>query len=173
MKKIKNIIKNNAELGELKREVMNGSADEIVEQTLAKMKELAIRDSSHPMITKIAEDIKCCCEYKMAKKAFNIIVSLIQYVPDPKDEEYVRAPIHCLKEQQGDCDDMSTLFASIMKALNISVMFKAIAWRRYEFTHVYCLFYCSKIQKWIVADPVIKVFGKEKAGIIREKLLKV
>lgn len=173
MNKIKNIIKNNVELGELKREVMKGSADEIVDQTLAKMKELAIRDSSHPMITQIAKDINCCSVHIVAKKTFDMIVSLIRYVSDPKNEEYVRAPIHCLKEQQGDCDDMSTLFACIMKALNIPVMFKAIAWRRYEFTHVYCLFYCSEIQKWIVADPVIKVFGKEKVGIIREKLLKV
>ena len=173
MKQIEKIVNRNAEKGTLKKVTLSGTSDEIVEQTMAKMRELAIRDAKSPMIREIANKIKSCCSYKMAKSAFDIVVGMIQYVPDPQGMEYVRAPIHCLKEKKGDCDDMSCLFASIMHSLGVPVMFKAIAWRRYEFTHVYCLIYCDKIGKWIVADPVIKTIGKEKQGIIRETLLQV
>lgn len=173
MKKIENIVKRNAEKGNVKTVTLSGTSDEIVHQTMMKMRELAIRDANSPMIAEIAKSIKSCCDYKMAKSAFDIVVSMIKYVPDPDGMEYVRAPIHCLQEKKGDCDDMSCLYASIMHSLDIPVMFKAIAWRRHEFTHVYCLVYCDKIKKWIVADPVIKTFGKEKQGIIRDKLVRV
>lgn len=173
MKQIQQIVNRNKEKGTLKTVTLSGTSDEIVEQTMKKMQELAIRDSKSQMIQEIANKIKSCCSYKMAKSAYDIVVSMIKYVSDPQGLEYVRAPIHCLQEKKGDCDDMSCLYASIMKSLDIPVMFKAIAWRRHEYTHVYCLIYCDKIQKWIVADPVIKTFGREKSGIKRETLLQV
>lgn len=173
MKQIEAIIRRNKEKGNYKTVTLSGTSDEIVQQTMEKMRELAIRDSKSPMIQQIADKIRCCCSYKMAKKAFEIVVEKVKYVADPEGMEFVRAPIHCLEQGKGDCDDMSCLFASIMHSLDIPVMFKAIAWRRHEFTHVYCLIYCDKIDKWIVCDPVIKRFGKEKQGIIRDKLVYV
>jgi hypothetical protein len=173
MNNIKKIINRNSQLGELKREKVTGTPDEIVKRTMSKMRELAIRDSTHPMIVNIAKEIKDSCNGCIIESAYDIVVKLIKYVSDPVNEEYVRAPIHALNEGQGDCDDMSTALASILLAKKIPVCFKAIAWRRYEFTHVYCLAYAKKMQKWIVCDPVIKKFGKEKTGIKRELILKV
>jgi len=173
MNNIKRIIRKNSQLGELKRESVSGTPDEIVKRTMQKMKELAIRDSTNPMIVNIAKEIKETCNSCAIESAYNIIVKLITYVSDPVNEEYVRAPIHALREGKGDCDDMSTALASILLAKKIPVCFKAIAWRRYEYTHVYCLAYAKKLQKWIVCDPVIKKFGKEKTGIKRELILKV
>jgi len=169
-KKVDQIIADNAETGTLKKEVVKGSPDQIIERTLFKMQELALRDSTAPMIEKLAKQFKGCCKIK---EGYDLVTKLVQYENDPRGMEYVRAPIHCLQEKKGDCDDMATLFACLMKALDIPVAFKAIAWRRYEFTHVYCLVFMQQINKWVVADPVIKTFGKEKSGIIRDMILKV
>jgi hypothetical protein len=173
MTKIDKIIKKNSQLGELKQQKVNGSPDEITAITLEKMKELAIRDSNYLMIKQIAKEIKSCCSCCEMEKAYNIIVQRIKYVSDPIGLEYVRSPIHALNEGKGDCDDMTTALASILIACKIPVVLKAIAWRKKEFTHVYLLAYSNKYKKWIVCDPVIKKFGKEKDGIKREMLLKV
>lgn len=170
---INQIIADNGESGTLKRKIVNGTPDEIVHETLRTMKRLANRDSSHEMIKKIVEQLKDCCTCCEIENIYKIVVDNIQYVSDPVGEEYVRAPIHCLQERAGDCDDMSTLFACLCKALGIPVMYKAIAWRRHEYTHVYCLAYMKKYNKWVVCDPVMKKFGKEKSGIKRSVTLEV
>lgn len=169
-KKVNQIIADNSETGTLKKETVSGTPDQIIERTLFKMQELALRDSTAPMIVKLTKQLKSCCKIK---EAYSLVTDIVQYENDPRGMEYVRAPIHCLQERKGDCDDMATLFACLMKAMNIPVAFKAIAWRRYEFTHVYCLVFMQQINKWVVADPVIKSFGKEKSGIIRDMILKV
>lgn len=168
--KIDQIIADYSETGTLKKETVSGSPDQIIERTLFKMQELALRDSTAQMITKLTKQFKSCCKIK---EAYNLVTEIVQYENDPRGMEYVRAPIHCLQERKGDCDDMATLYACLMKAMDIPVAFKAIAWRRYEFTHVYCLVFMKQINKWVVADPVIKSFGKEKSGIIRDMILKV
>jgi hypothetical protein len=168
--KIDQIIADYSETGTLKKETVSGSPDQIIERTLFKMQELALRDSTAQMITKLTKQFKSCCKIK---EAYNLVTEIVQYENDPRGMEYVRAPIHCLQERKGDCDDMATLYACLMKAMDIPVAFKAIAWRRYEFTHVYCLVFMKQLNKWVVADPVIKSFGKEKSGIIRDMILKV
>jgi hypothetical protein len=173
MNNIRQIVADNSETGTLKRRTVSGSPDDIVHETLRTMKQLANRDSSHAMMQKIADQLKDCCSCCEIENIYKIVVDNIQYVSDPKGEEYVRAPIHCLKERAGDCDDMSTLFACLCKAMNIPVMFKAIAWRRYEYTHVYCLAYMEKYKTWVVCDPVMKKFGKEKSGIKRSVTIEV
>lgn len=173
MIKVRQIVADNEEQGTLKRRTIKGSPDEIVHETLRTMKKLALRDSTHTMIKTIVDRIDACCSCCVLEEIYNIVVDNIEYVSDPVGEEYVRAPIHCLKERQGDCDDMSTLFASLCVSANIPVMFKAIAWRRHEYTHVYCLAFMEKYNTWVVADPVMKKFGREKAGIIRSVTLKV
>ena len=170
---IRQIVADNSETGTVKRKSVNGTPDEIVHETLRTMKRLANRDSSHAMIKKIAEQVKDCCSCCELENIYKIVVDNIKYVSDPVGEEYVRSPIHCLRERSGDCDDMSTLYACLCKALNIPVVFKAIAWRRHEYTHVYCLAYMSKYKKWVVADPVMKKFGAEKSGIKRSVTITV
>ena len=79
MKKIEKIVRRNAEKGNVKTVTLSGTSDEIVQQTMEKMRELALRDANSPMIREIANSIKSCCDYKMAKSAFDIVVSMIQY----------------------------------------------------------------------------------------------
>jgi hypothetical protein len=170
---INQIISDNSEPGTIKRKSLNGSPDEIVHETLRTMVRLANRDKDHAMIQNIVKQVKDCCTCCEIENIYKVVVDNIQYVSDPVGEEYVRAPIHCLKERAGDCDDMSTLFACLCKALNIPVMYKAIAWRRHEYTHVYCLAYMKKYNTWVVCDPVMKKFGKEKSGIKRSATIVV
>ena len=97
MKQIQQIVNRNKEKGTLKTVTLSGTSDEIVEQTMKKMQVLAIRDSKSQMIQEIANKIKSCCSYKMAKSAYDIVVSMIKYVSDPQGLDYVRAPILCLQ----------------------------------------------------------------------------
>jgi transglutaminase-like putative cysteine protease len=66
-------------------------------------------------------------------------------VPDPVEAEYVRAPQMQLRFQvenghlEGDCDDASTLAASLLASLSIPNTFCAIRMPGdEEFSHVWC-----------------------------------
>ena len=55
----------------------------------------------------------------------------IEYVPDnisKGPDEYWRYPIETLVEKQGDCEDTSALFGSIMDALNYDVVLLLYFW---------------------------------------------
>jgi transglutaminase-like putative cysteine protease len=77
-------------------------------------------------------------------------------VPDPVEAEYIRAPvfqIQFLNEfgyLEGDCDDASTLAASLLAALSIPCEFRACRLHGDdEFSHVWCR------SQGIDIDPIV------------------
>lgn len=174
-----------------------GEGDTAIKETLKIMKRLAVRDSKSPEIAKVAGEIfaksKSKADIDIAKAAFDYVFKNIQYKYDheiifdhfkpseftagsqnAEDIEFTTAPKYLISEtKEGDCDDMSTLLASLHIALGLSTNFKVIAWKNNdpdaEFTHVYTEVKVEDGKKayWIPSDPVIQEFGKEKAPIRR------
>jgi hypothetical protein len=154
------------------------TGDKGVDETVSHMRRLALRDSSDRIIR------ACMQEIRSARQAFDYIVKHVPYVSDPgrhvqidgwnfkvrDDQEFLVAPKYLLGEglTGGDCDDMATALASTLVSLGVRCWFKTIAWRRPEFTHVYCL---AEVQpgRIIPLDPVKGPggFGWEKTPILR------
>ncbi len=169
-----------------------GSGDSAIYETLYNMKRLARRDASSDVIVNIAKQIKLQCandDVCIAKKAFDFVYDNVKYeydknlvvkyikTKDPESVEFFAAPKFLLGELfEGDCDDMSTALASLYIALGLPVNFKIIAWKSNAFSHVYTEVGLQNIEQgavWIPSDPVIKVFGIEKAPVIRAYVIRV
>lgn len=173
-----------------------GTGDQAIYQTIEHMKRLAIRDSKSEEIRNIANQIKSKCgnnQECLAETAFDWVYNNIKYefddilvekyqdkyftqkIENPKNEEFITAPKYILKLKVGDCDDMSTLLASIYIALGLPVNFKIIAHKSKAYSHVYTEVGVKIKGKsyWIPSDPVIKKFAFEKAPIIRVETFRV
>ncbi len=61
-------------------------------------------------------------------------------LPDPPDAEFIRSPAFVIRCSQfeGDCDDASTLAASVLIAMGSRAWFMAIrTWMDTDFSHVF------------------------------------
>ncbi len=140
--------------------------DRGVLQTLEKMRELALRDS---YLFKRFRKVGCCCGLERIRKVWEYVRGLVSYRRDPVGKELVVAPVWFVKGKVkwGDCDDMSTLLASSLVGAGCKVRFVVIAWRRWEYTHVYVEVFVNDIGGWLPLDLTLEEWGQEKKEIIR------
>jgi len=175
-----------------------GHGDDAIFTTLQHMKRLARRDARTPDVGVVASRIRTDCKKMYAhdealyqtmliKAAFTWVVDHITYkfdheavttykdVANPKSVEFLIAPRHLITIGEGDCDDMSTMLASILLALKIPVKFKIIAHKTRSYSHVYCEAYIEAINRWIPVDPVMGRDGwaNEKGDVIRKNTYNV
>lgn len=77
----------------------------------------------------------------------------IRYVRDPLHVELVQTPEATLRIGQGDCDDKSTLLASLLIATGHPCRFVAVGMGGHPFSHV--LVEAKSGDKWIPAETII------------------
>jgi len=69
----------------------------------------------------------------------------VRYVPDPAGVELLHDPrliargIAEKKQVYGDCDDMSTYLAALLKSVGLSPVLRAVGYDRRPFSHVYVM----------------------------------
>ena len=61
----------------------------------------------------------------------------IRYVKDPRGVEMVQTPRAILRTKAGDCDDKSTLLASLLESLGHATRFVAVGFAPGRYSHVY------------------------------------
>lgn len=118
-----------------------------VAETLAAMSRLATASMLDPLIRDQAAfaisgcqrgDRHCQCYALMSWVSRNV-----RYVPDPLDTEALHDPrlmargIASKKYVYGDCDDMSTYLAALLKAIGLRPSFRAVGYDGQPFQHVY------------------------------------
>lgn len=96
----------------------------------------------------------------------------IRYVRDPVGVELVSTPARTLETRQGDCDDKSTLLASLLESIGHPARFKAVGLNGGPFSHVYVE---SKIGgSWVPLETIInRPMGWYPKGITSRYILKV
>jgi hypothetical protein len=135
-----------------------------IRQTLELMKGLAIEGTQHGDIWHLARmlvggDSPCdvhdqSCE---AQRLLSYVQNSLRWTPDTGNAETVAAPWRTLEVRAGDCDDLSTLLASLGVSIGLETRFKAIAANpdfKKEFSHVYVEFKVG--DEWVSAEPSIK-----------------
>ena len=77
-----------------------------------------------------------------ARVLFNAFAGRLVYVSDPKQSgDYVQYPTETLTMRSGDCDDMTTCFASLMSSVGISTAFiDVVPPQNPEKSHIYMMF---------------------------------
>lgn len=157
------------------------AGDAGVDQTVAKMKRLSVRDSKNPEMIRIAKSLKGKTDVETAQNIFKYVVKNWKYVSDPEDSEFVTAPIHIVTDNTPfeyiDCDDYAALLTALLLASGegFKVRYKVIAWRKHEYTHVYIECYIPSLKAYVPMDAVLKNkgFGNERPKIIRKKYYNV
>jgi len=121
--------------------------DDGVLQTLAEMEELALRDSRDPEIREQVQRLKGNTPAETVQNIYDFVHTTWKYKSDPEREEHLTAPIHLLRNcnrmlgcRHIDCDDFSMLLAAMLIAAGFDeVLFRVLAWRLPQFTHVYVI----------------------------------
>lgn len=86
--------------------------------------------------------------------------------------ETLQSPYVTLKLGAGDCDDFSTLLASLLESIGHTTAFKTVALKGNEFSHVYLLARDRATGKWVPLDATVSYAGPgwEPPGIMRERI---
>lgn len=156
--------------------------DRGIYQTMYKMRELIRRDARDERIIKVARELQGKDELETVRNIWKYMVKNFPYLKDPESHEFVNAPVHTLSKEYidqfpyRDCDDLTTLFACLLKAAGVRDQYvKALAWRKRDYTHIYNLVYIPSLGGYIPIDLVMKRdgFGAEKKPELRSMHLKV
>ena len=90
---------------------------------------------------------------------FNFVRDRIRYLNDVRDLETLRTPQKTLELRQGDCDDKSTLLATLLECIGKTTRFKAVGVRNGPLSHVYvqvCVGFSDRGQhKWMSLDSTM------------------
>lgn len=138
---------------------LSGGADSI-SQTIALMVKLVKQYRKDPQIRALSESIIQDVPEKDAvgevRAVFNWVRDNIRYTQDVRDVETLKTPDATIYSAQGDCDDQSTLFATLVETIGYAARFVAVGMSEpgvYE--HVY-----SEVKlgtRWIGADTTENV----------------
>lgn len=130
-------------------------------QTIHAMIEESVRGSVDFAIIDLAR--KIIQHFKVDPRDSNAIASAmfwfvkknIQFIRDPLYAEMVQSARRTLELKCGDCDDQSTLFASLCMAVGCEVRFATIAiFNTYDFNHVFAE--VDVKGDWVAYDTVAK-----------------
>lgn len=152
----------------------------VTEGTIARMIQLAKMGARHPQIWLAARQITKGLHAKdymgEAKRLFNAVRTGgtlgLRWVRDTKNVETLAAPWRTIEAGGGDCDDLSTLLASMLLSIGHDPRFKTIAANPAfpkEFSHVFDQVLISGT--WFSMDPSVEnaPFGWESPVKFMEK----
>ena len=158
-----------------------GYGDSAIEQTVQKMAQIIRLSSKNPLVREWARTILAGIQvnqrYDEAQAIHNFVRDHVRYTRDPHGWEYIQTPpviLSGIREYLrnraarpiGDCDDMTVLSLSLMRAVGFPVIIKTVAYGK-RFSHVYGMVFVDG--KWIITDTVRpdKWFGWEAPGVTR------
>jgi transglutaminase-like putative cysteine protease len=125
-------------------------------QTLKLMASLARGQSTSQVIRELALAIVGTVaerdEFGEVKAILCFVQNRIRYVRDILNVETLQPPTDTLRLGQGDCDDKSILFASLVNAVGYPVKFIAMGETASHFSHVFCAVLIKG--KWVGAETI-------------------
>lgn len=121
--------------------------DSGIYQTVYMMRELANKAQYHPWIRERAASIVNGCNRVRTCEDMvlsNWVKSKVQYVRDPVDAEALHDPVTFYERRlrsglpvYGDCDDMSTYLAALLKSIGHQPFFRTLARVGWDLHHVH------------------------------------
>jgi transglutaminase-like putative cysteine protease len=127
-----------------------------VKRTLAVMSSQVTKYKSYPPLRLLA--LKICSPIianeknylSHAQKIYNFVQQKIGYVRDIRGVETVQSPIVTLQLGAGDCDDKSTLSATLLECVGLPTRFVAMGFFVGRFSHV--VTQVNIRGKWVTLD---------------------
>lgn len=125
-------------------------------KTLSVMSGLVTQYKADPSIRRLA--VAVCGNISGNKKAylyhvtcvFNYVQNNIGYIRDIRGVETIQTPVYTLQSKSGDCDDKSTLLATLLECIGFPTRFFAMGFSANNYSHVICEVNING--KWISLD---------------------
>ena len=134
---------------------MSGAFD-----TVAKMRALVRAAKTDPeMLNQAVRCIFMQTEHDQRAECeaiFNYVRSHIRYVRDVAGIETLAHPRMTILRGVGDCDDQSTLLATLFEAAGYLTRFVMAGYSSMDYEHVYCEVFCNG--QWFACDPTVREF---------------
>lgn len=120
------------------------------------MSQLVNQYKANPIIRRVA--VAACGnilannkDYKnQAKSIFSFVQKRIGYIRDIRGVETIQTPLYTLQSKSGDCDDKSTLLATLLECVGFPTRFFAMGFSEGVYSHVICEVKITG--KWIALD---------------------
>lgn len=129
-----------------------------VRSTIRKMAELARAGAEsyeiRNLATRIVHDVPSKQYVAEVAALYRWVRDNIRYRKDPVRVEWVQSPARTVREQAGDCDDISTLLASLIESLGHETRFGTVGRTRDTQEHV--AVEALILGNWISVDPVLE-----------------
>lgn len=110
-------------------------------ETLKQMRELVRKYKTHPLVfllaRKLIEGLPQKAFTEEAKAIHKFVRDEIRYVKDVHGVETLQSPDKTLQLRAGDCDDKSTLTASLLQSIGHPVRFVVVGNEPGRFSHVF------------------------------------
>ena len=150
-------------MGIPRKEEYIGTGEDAIRNTVKKMREIIIVSSRNPYIREWAKYAISGTEVNdkeaEARAVHNFVRDHVRYTRDPFGFEYIQTPPVLLEDIRngerpiGDCDDMTVLSLSMLKAIGFPVAIKVVSFSdNGRFSHVYGL--VQIYGQWIPIDCV-------------------
>lgn len=129
-----------------------------IRATLRTMHRVTKSYKTHPLIRELAlqivRNVPEHSAYAEARAVLKFVQNSIRYVNDIAGVETIQTPDQTLRIGQGDCDDKSILFGSLMQAIGKPIRYVAIGTVKGRFEHV--LPQVKIGDKWLTAETIYK-----------------
>lgn len=134
------------------QQIANGLAG--IRQTLKLMSAITKKYKAAPAIRELALSLTSHLKQKNYRgevaELHHWVKEEIRYIKDIRDVETIQTPIQTLRLRQGDCDDKSTLVASLLESIGHRTRFVAVGFTPDSLSHV---FVQTKIgRNWITVE---------------------
>lgn len=129
--------------------------------TVRAMRAMVEEFKSDPLILRAAVGIVYLMpehsQHAEAEALFNYVRDFVRYVRDPVGLESLTIPPVVLQRQVGDCDDQSTLLATLLEAVGYPTRFVLAGYQSRDYEHVFLETFVNG--EWFACDPILKQFA--------------
>lgn len=143
--------------------------------TLSYMRTFAEDYKIHPVVRTLALSLTRTLPQKdyngEIRALWDYVKNRVRYVRDVRGVETVQTPVKTLEYGQGDCDDKSTLLASMLESLGHLTRFRAVGFGPRNLCHVLVDVYDDHNKKWIALETTENVnLGWTPPGVVNEMI---
>lgn len=121
-------------------EVRIGSGNRGVIDTLKVMRRMVREYRRNPQIIALVQSLLANVNEKWWVEELSALLRFVQrdvrYTLDVNEVEVLQSPTHLLQTRQGDCDDKSTLLATMIEAAGHKARFEAVGFDGENLSHV-------------------------------------
>lgn len=112
--------------------------------------------------------------YEWLKLVYNLIAQISTYANDTQGREQIKTPERFLFiDKCGDCDDYTTLWATILSIAKILFLVKLVKYDLNEnWAHVYIIVPTNKPKQYITLDNVNPAGFNKEVSYVQQKLYK-